>query len=158
MKIHLLPEIVQSVDRHKLYVLKCSTDKLADCVSWLQDQKINTIDIGRELAAFIEGLEDYSYLSIDVFDYIIKLLDRYKSKVDSKGNDVVAVHNLGILLEPTLRLNAAQLLKDFSKTAGLIIIWDNLLESSGRLCWTTQQGTVFFDLTEIKIKNLQYAV
>ena len=136
----------------------CSQDELEDCISWLHLQKIYAINIGRELATFIEGLDDFSYLNIDVFDYTKKLLDKHKAKINNSGNDVVAIYNLGILLEPALELNVAQLLKEFSKTAALIIIWENQSDMPDRLYWSTQQTNLFIDFTETPLKKLQYAI
>jgi len=150
--------MIQSTDRHKLYTLVCSPDDIEDCISWLHSQNIHAINIGKELATYIDGLEDYSYLNIDVFDYTKKLLDKHKAKINNTGNDVIAVYNLGIMLEPALELNAAQLLKEFSKTAALIIIWENKSEIPDRLHWSTQQNNVFIDFTETPLKKLQYAI
>src|SRR5690606_22947577 len=100
MSTHSINDMIRSTDRHKLYTLICSQDELADCISRLQSQKIHSINMGKELAVFIDGLEDFSYLSIDVFDYVKKLLDKHKAKVSNSGNAVVAIYNLGILLEP----------------------------------------------------------
>jgi len=158
MSTYSKDDIFQSTNRHKLYVIMCVRDKTQDCISWLHSQNIQAINIGKELAAFIEGLDDFSYLSIDVFDYAKKLLDRHKAKINNTGNDVVAVYNLGILSEPSLELNAAQLLKEFSKTAALIIIWENQSDTPDRLHWSTQQNNVFLDFTETPLKKLQYAI
>lgn len=136
----------------------CGKDDLLDCISWLNTKNINSINVGEELASFIDGLDDYSYLNIDVFDYTKKMLDKYKAKIDNIGNDVVAVYNLGILLEPDLELNAVQLLKEFSKTATLIIIWENQNDISDRLHWSTQQNNFFLDFTETPLKKMQNAI
>lgn len=158
MSTYSIQDIIQSNDRYKLYTLVCSQDGLEDCISWLHTKKIHTINIGRELAAFIDGLDDFSYLNIDVFDYIKKLLDKHKAKINNTGNEVAAIYNLGILLEPALELNASQLLKEFSKTAALIIIWENQSDIPDRLHWLTQQNNIFLDFTETPLKKLQYAI
>lgn len=80
-------------------------------------------------------------------------MDKHKAKINNIGNTVVAIYNLGILFEPAVELNTAQLLKDFSKTAALIIIWENQTENSGRLHWSTQQNNVFLDFTETQFKT-----
>lgn len=136
----------------------CSQDGLVDCISWLNSKKIHSINVGKELATFIDGLEDFSYLNIDVFDYVKKLLDKHKAKINNTGNEVVAIYNIGVLLEPALELNAAQLLKDFSKTAALIIVWENESDILERLHWPTQQNNIFLDFTDTQIKKLQYAI
>lgn len=158
MSTYSIKDVIQSADRHKLYTLLCSQDELVNCITWLQSQKIHAINVGKDLAAFIDGLEDFSYLNIDVFDYVKKLLDKHKTKINNTGNAVVAIYNLGILLEPALELNAAQLLKEFSKTAALIIIWENQTDIPDRLHWSTQQNNIFFDFTETQLKKLQYAI
>lgn len=158
MSTYSIQDIIQSTDRYKLYSLMCRHDGLEDCISWLQAKKIHTINVGREVAAFIDGLDDFSYLNIDVFDYIKKLLDKHKVKINNNGNEVVAIQNLGILLEPALELNASQLLKEFSKTAALIIIWENQSNIPNRLHWSTQQNNIFLDFAETPLKKLQYAI
>ncbi len=158
MSTYSIQDIIQSADRYKLYTLMCSQDGLEDCISWLYAKKIHTINVGIELAAFIDSLDDFSYLNIDVFDYSIKLLDKNKTKIDASGNEVVAIYNLGILLEPALELNAAQMLKEFSKTAALIIIWENQSDIPDRLNWSTQQNNIFLDFTGTPLKKLQHAI
>jgi hypothetical protein len=158
MCIYKIQELIHSKDRYMLYTVNCSQHELEDCIYWLQMQKIHAINIGKELATFIEGLDDLSYLNIDVFDYIKKLLDKHKAKINNTGNDVVAVYNLGILLEPALELNAAQLLKEFSKTAALIIIWENQSDTTEPLHGSNQQNNLFIDFTETPLKKLQYAI
>lgn len=158
MGTYSIQDIIQTSDRYKLFSLRCSQDGLEDCISWLHAKKIHTINMGKELAAFIEGLDDLSYLNIDVFDYIKKLFDKQKVKINNSGNEVVAIYNLGILLEPALELNPIKLLKDFSKTAALIVIWENQSEIPDRFHWSTQQNNVFLDFTETPLKKLQYAI
>lgn len=136
----------------------CGQDGLMDCISWLHSKRIDTINIGKELAAFIDGLEDFRYLNIDVFDHIKKLLDKYKSKTNNTGNEVVAIHNFGILFEPRLELNPTKILKNFSKSTALIIIWENQSDMPNRLHWSTQQNNIFLDFTETPLKKLQYAI
>ncbi len=154
----MIEETFNSVDRYKVFVLSCTPDKLSESIAFVQNQSITALDIGKELAEFIDRLEDFSYLNIDVFDYVKKLLDKHKAKKNNTGNEVVAIYNLGILLEPTLGLNAAKLLKEFSKSAALIIIWENQSDIPERLHWSTQQNNVFLDFTETHIKKLQYAI
>ena len=158
MSTYSIQDMIQSNNRHKLYTILCRQNDIDACISWLQTENINSINVGNELASFIENLDDLSYLTIEVFECIKRLLDEHKSKINNSGNDVIAVYNLGILLEPSLELNAAQLLKEFSKTAALIIIWENQFDIPDRLHWATQQNNVFLDFTETPLKKLQYAI
>ncbi len=90
-------------------------------------------------------------LSLDPFSVavLITVLSLY---------DVIAIYNLGILMEPALELNAVQLFKEFSKSTSLIILWDNQSEIPDRLEWTTQKHYFFLDFSESQLKKLQYAI
>jgi hypothetical protein len=146
--------ISTSTERHKLFYLV--PDNNID--ENLKIEGINLINIGKELATYIDSLDDFSYLNIDVYDYTKKLLDKYKAKVNGLGNDVIAIYNLGILMEPALELNAVQLFKEFSKSTSLIILWDNQSDIPDRLEWTTQKHNFFLDFSESQLKKLQYAI
>ena len=158
MNLLEIKNISQTTDRYKIYTILCSQDNIDECINQLNSQKIKTVNIGKEVAAYIDNLDDYAYLNIDVFDFVKKLLDKSKEKINNTGNEVVAIYNLGILLEPALELNATQLLKDFSKSAALIIIWENQSDITDRLYWSTQHNNVFLDFTETPLKKLQYAI
>ena len=158
MKDYSFNDISNSNDRYKLYTMLCSPEDLAKCIDYFHSKNLKPINIGKKLAAYIDSLNDYSYLNIDVYEYTKKLLDKYKSRINGSGNDVVAVYNLGIFLEPRLELNAVHLLKEFSKSAVLIIIWENQTDNQDRLNWFTQQNEVFLDFSETQIKKLRYEV
>jgi hypothetical protein len=61
-------------------------------------------------------------------------------------------------MEPILELNVTKLFKDFSKSASLIIIWENQIEISDKLHWPTQHENIFLDFTETPLKKLNYAI
>lgn len=136
----------------------CSQDGLRDCIWWLKSKMVHTINVGKELATFVDNLEDLMYLNLEAYEYTKKMLDSHKAKFNNTGNDVVAVYNLGILLEPALQLNAAQLLRDFSIKTTLIIIWENQSDVPDRLHWSTQQKNIFLDFTETPLKKLYYEI
>lgn len=158
MSFYSIEDISSTSDRFKLYTLVYNDNELLDRIAYLKSQNINVINIGKELATYIDGLEDFSYLNIDVYDYTRKLLDKHKSKINNMGNDVIAIYNIGILMEPAIELNAVQLFKEFSKSTSLIILWDNQSEIPDRLEWTTQKHNFFLDFTESQLKKLQYAI
>lgn len=153
-----LQDIAASVDRFKIYTLLCTPGELEANIAFLRSKNLSVINIGKELALFLDQLEDYAYLSIEVQDFLNKLLDNNKRKINSSGNDIVAIYNLGILFEPRLELYANQLLKDFSKTIALIILWENQSELSDRLNWQTQKNNVFLDFSDTQLKMLQHAI
>lgn len=151
-------DISKSSDRYKLYVLTCLPEKLQESISFIQFHNIRVINIGKEISTFINGLEDCSYLNMDVFDFTTKLLEDQRTKINGTGNDVVAIYNLGILLEPALELKAKQLIKEFSKSSAIIIIWENQSELPDVLNWPSQMNNYSFDFTDMQLKELQYEI
>lgn len=158
MSTYSINDISTTADRFRIYTLMCNQNELLDKIAFVKAQNINVINIGKELANYIYGLDDYSYLTIDVYDHCRKLINKFKAKIQGLGNDAVAIYNLGILLEPALELNAVQLFKEFSKSTSLIFIWDNQTDNPDRLDWLTQKNNYFLDFSESQLKKLQYAI
>jgi hypothetical protein len=158
MSTYSIEDISSTSERFKLYALMYNANELPDKIAYFKSQNINVINIGKEIANYIDGLDDFSYLNIDVYDYTKKLLDKHKSKINGIGNDVIAIYNIGILLEPILELNAAQLFKEFSKSTSLIIIWEKQSDVPDRLEWPTQKNTYYLDFSETHLKKIQYAI
>lgn len=148
----------KSFDRYNIFCFQIANQNTTDLSIYLEAEGVISINIGKELAIYIDSLEDFSYLNIDVYDYTKKLLDKHKSKINSTGNDVIAIYNLGILMEPALELNAKQLFKEFSKSTSLIILWDNSSENPHRLEWPTQKNNFFLDFLESQLKKIEYAI
>jgi len=153
-----ISDITTASDRYKIYVLPCTPENLSERIDFVKTHHVPVINIGKELASFIDTLADYSYLNIDVYDFTKKLLESSKSTITSTGNDVVAIYNLGILLEPSLELNAAYMLREFSKSSALIIIWENESENPDKLNWPSQKNKFSLDFSQMQIKKLQYAI
>ncbi len=158
MNVFAISDISTTPDRHKLYTLMCNSETLTDSIAFIQSHNINVINIGKDLANYIDSLEDYKYLNIDAYDFTKKLLENNKSKIHGSGNDVITIYNLGILLEPALEINAVQLLKEFSKSAALVIIWENQSELPDRLNWPTQKQNFFLDFSDTTLKKLKYEI
>ena len=72
------------------------------------------------------------------------------NKVIPSKHKVVAIYNLGILLEPALSLNASNLIKDISKNVAIVILWDHH-SSDGLLHWGIQQEQYHLNLSDIYI-------
>lgn len=158
MSTYSINDIKTSNDRYKLFTLMCTPQNVDECIAFVQSQNIGVLNVGKELSKYIDSLEDYSYLNIDVYEYTKKLLEETKTRIEGSANEVVAIHNLGILLEPILKLNASQLLKEFSKSAALIIIWENQSELPNVLSWPSQNQNYSLDFSDTQLKRLHYAV
>ena len=158
MKTYTIQDLSTSSDRFKLFVLLCSPNSIFEYVDSLESRNINVVNIGEEVALFIENLDNYDYLQIETQEFLSNLLDNEKSAIQDAGNNVVAIYNLGILLEPYFEINAVQFFKDFSKSTCLVIIWEDGLEMPNKLYWPTQEQTYYFDFTDLDLKQLQYAI
>ena len=158
MSNYSLNNISTSTDRHKIYTLLCNPSELKDKIELVKAQNIHVINLGKELAEYIDRLDDYSYLNIDVYDYCKNLLNEFKAKINGVGNDVVAIYNIGLLMEPILELNLVTLFKEFSKSTALIIIWENQYDIPDRLNWTTQKNNYALDFSDSPLKKLQDAI
>jgi hypothetical protein len=158
MNLYTLKNIKQSTDRYKLFVFPTTTDQLINSIEWFEEQNIRSLDFGKELARFIAGLQDHSYINIEVIEFIKRLLDLYGTGTNGTGADAVAIYNLGILFEPTLELNPSKLLKDLSKSFPLIILWDQTYNDINFLHWASQENIIYFDFTDTNIKTLKNAI
>jgi len=158
MNTYTIKDINNSMDRHKLHAFFCRLDEINYSVDYIQNQNIKTVNVGKELALFIDKLEDFKYLNIDVYDFIKRLLDSSKAEVNGSTNEVVAIYNLGVLFEPALELNVNKFLKDYSKSTVLIIIWENDKDDQEKLNWPTQKNKYFLDLSTIHLKVMQNAI
>ncbi len=151
-------DILTTSDRHKIYLLRYQAADLEKKIKFLNASKINVINLGLELSLYIDSLDDFSYLTIDVYDFVIKLLDKSKSEFKENSNNVLAIYNFGILWEASLELNVTSILKEFSKSSSLIILWENNLEIAHRLTWPTQSGSIFLDFSDIQLKELKHEI
>ncbi|MDO8996507.1 MAG: hypothetical protein Q7U77_07760 [Sediminibacterium sp.] len=153
-----ITDVSNSNDRYKLFVLECLPKEFSEIIINLGDKNIPILNIGKELALYLDKLEDYRYLTIDAYDYIIKLLEKGKTKINQTGNEVIAIYNLGVLFEPTLQINTSKLLKDFSKSTAVIIIWENIVTNLDLLTWETQKDQYNIDFSDTPLKRIQYAI
>jgi hypothetical protein len=158
MNNQLIADFKNSTDRFKIFALLCSKSEISDRISWFESENVPVLNIGKEIAQFLDDLEDYRYLTIDVFDFLKKLLDNRTCKIGESGNSVIAIYNLGILFEDQLELNAANVLKEFSKISSVIIIWENEFSYPDKLFWKDHQSNVSLDFSDAQLKILKHAL
>jgi hypothetical protein len=158
MSTYSIKDIAASVDRHKIFVLACKPEEQSSCVSLMLSNHIPTVNVGKELATYIDCLQDYRYLTIDTYDFTKKLLDSNKAKITPTGNEIIAIYNLGILLEPILEINPAALIKEFSKSAAILIIHENEIEQTNILNWNLQKNDYSLNFSDTPLKKIQYEI
>ena len=147
MNINFLYEL-DDTSRHNLVVVRCDTNSLNDAVCTLKSNGINAVNIGRELSEKLNTIETAKFLFIESQEYLQELIENEARPIVAGRPKVVAIYNLGILLEPALGLNAAKLLKEISKTVTIVILWNHIY-SDGILHWGVQQEQYHLNLSDI---------
>lgn len=157
MHEYTLNDVWNNMDRHKLFVLPCEFIELEETKLKFIAEKIPVLNIGKELAEYINQLDYLKYINIDSQGFITDLIYKHSTTRDNSLNKAIAIYNLGILLEPSIELNAAMLLKELSKIYSLIIIWENSIELPDRLNWPIGKK-YSLDFSDIQLKKLHYEI
>lgn len=118
----------------------------------MKEMNIPVVDLGYELAQFIDQLEDFSYLAIDSYDHLVKLLNERASRSGPSEKGLIAIYNLGILIESDLEIDAVQLLKNIAQSIPVLIVWDGVVQPFGHLSWTGSQDSILLDFSSLNIK------
>lgn len=155
---HLLNEIRSSNKYQKLFVLLCNSTNIDSLLQDLVDTNVSVINVGYNVAEFIAKLDDYSYLEMEVEDCLRELLDGNTSFNPDKSADIIAVHNLGILLEERLSLNPVSIIKNASKNNPILIIWDGEYNGEALFHWSSQKDKFFLDFSDSSITIMPYEV
>ncbi|SIQ53222.1 hypothetical protein [Pontibacter lucknowensis] len=98
----------------------------------LIDNQGCAIDLGKTIAAYIEGLPSRSRLALKVKDFVDKLLQ-------SAGH-LIVLRNPGVLLEEELKLDVARLLTDHARNNTLILEWKGYIDNNTLYFLTHHHG------------------
>lgn len=140
---------VGDVARHNIVVIK--SDDLNKTIDKFSTCGLCVLNIGKALSEKIETLESTKFLDIDTHEYLQQLIE-CQSREFFKGKPrVVAIYNLGILLELSLRLDAVQILKELSRNIGILIIWEHEISGDGILHWDDQADKFNFNLSGVVV-------
>jgi hypothetical protein len=154
MVTNSIQESLSSNDRYKLFVLPSEGKAVESIVSDLENFGVPALDLGSAIASFISSSVNYAYLSIETFDFTKKLIEAQKRKPTGSKIEVLALYNLGILFEPSLDLNPKMLLKEFSKSSVLILIWEDYIEDEGVLKYSLQADNYNLNFSEVPLKRI----
>ncbi len=145
--------------RHNLILLKCDSNTLYEAIEQFTNAGVNMINVGKELSEKLLKVESGKYLSIEAQEYLHALIERQAVAITNGKPKIVALYNLGILLEPALSLNTENLLKELSKNITIIVVWDHDY-SNGLLHWGAQQEEYQINLSDIHVveENAEYEV
>jgi hypothetical protein len=110
------------------------------------------------LSNHLTNRSDLTSLSIESQDFLSNLIQNSISKTDQSDLKIIVLYNFGMLLDPVLKLNAVQILKNISKNVKLFLIWENDIELPSTLHWGDKKGQFnlnFNNITQeiIKVTN-----
>jgi len=158
MTITHINNYFDSADRHKILVIQTDTASKIDCLSELKSLEIPVVNIGLELAKYLDTIDDYSFLEIEAIDFCKKLLEKQKTRVKNAEIPLLAIYNLGIMSEPRLAIKITSLIKEFSKTTGLIIVWEHEILNAHTLSWKPENPAFSIDLSKTAFKQIKYEI
>tara|TARA_R110002167_G_scaffold134709_3_gene320804 strand:+ start:238 stop:654 length:417 start_codon:yes stop_codon:yes gene_type:complete len=129
------------VDIHR-YIQQSTRNKII--ISKLEVPEIAYLDIGLEISRKLVPILDSARFVQKAYDLILETFQQgvHSSKYDK---NTFALKNIGILLEPTLKLNLNQLFDEISKNTSLFIL------SEG----TYENGILYF-LSKAKGKQINF--
>jgi hypothetical protein len=112
---------------------------------------IAAIDLGRLLSQAIYNLKDESKLPMRVSNELDKILNTSIINHSSYGR-ILALSNIGIVLEPDLKQDLHMLLAKYSNNNVLFVQWDGEIENDNLYFLSKEKGI------RINIKNLSHII
>ncbi|MCW3070474.1 MAG: hypothetical protein JWO44_364 [Bacteroidetes bacterium] len=153
------PENKYVTKRFKLFWVDCQDKGIDHFLAEAEELDIPTLNIGKEIASFLKDNEGSKFLSLETEEELKKLINQ-NSKVLKSGNSAIAIYNLGILLEPAIKIDGAKILKVLSKDVSIIILWEALCSDSAYFYWIKENDEYGFSFSDANINKitLQYEV
>lgn len=142
--------------RYKIYILQSLHDNLNSSKNFLTSFDIKIINVGKELSEKLSSVGANRHLDILASEFIPKLIEQNARQIPAFSHKIVALENMGILLEPALDLNAEKLLAEISKNVHLLFLWSEQSSGAGVLSWTNQKETFNFNLIAYEPKTIIY--
>lgn len=112
---------------------------------------IESIDVGKELSHGIKSISSDAKIGMKSLIILDELFTSSISN-NSEYGKYLAIHNPGILFEPELKTDFAQILDKYSSLNTLFVKWDGEIEDGILYFLTKEKGQ------KIDIKNLSHIV
>lgn len=145
---------ITDFERYNIYVIACREDSLLRIAGHLESGNIPVINVGRSLAAYLADLKSARHLHIEAEDHFKKLVQSGARSVAPGKPPVAAIHNLGILFEPAIRIDATRIIKEISKSYAVVIVWDGGIDAPGVLHWGSQKEAYQLNFTDTPLKQV----
>lgn len=108
-----------------------------------------SLNIGQELAKQINNFPNDSRFTLKAKSKLEEIIINAVFKHNELGN-TIAIHNFGILFEPSLKLDFHNFIDNLSKTNSLFIKWDGEFDNENIYFLTKNEGL------KVNLKNLSH--
>jgi hypothetical protein len=149
IRLHII-----KTDRYKLYFFRCTPGEMGSVSDNITSQNISVLNLGAKYAEALKTIKDSRFIDLEAPELLHKLFNNEARAIDSEDLKIIAIHNLGILFEPTLGLNPENILLDIAKNIAVIIIWPFTV-IDGALIWDIDNKKQKFDFTKNIIKEIK---
>lgn len=112
-----------------------------------ENLNLNWIDVGKEFSLTLKTKKEYKNPTIQAEDIFRKIIENKKSE-DSLFGKYTAWKNIGILLEPELKLSFKRLVSSYSQNEPLFLKWDGEIEEN-TLYFLSKKNGIKIDLNHI---------
>ena len=153
MDINLLDNLSETT-RYKIYILNNRNLDLAKTFSRNSDLKI--INLGKEISSKLITLNKSTHFDLFILDIAQSIIEQNIRQGPESPHKIVVIENLGILLEPTFKINVERFLAEISKNVHLLILWSGQINQQGLLSWTLKKDLFNLDFTEYSPKLINY--
>jgi hypothetical protein len=147
---------LSSAVRYKLYLLS-TAGHAKEAIEELKNNQLNIVDVGKELALELSENAKPSRLKF-VEELLGGIIERNAVTIHEINQKVIVLHNLGILREPVLALNAEKVVADISKNIHVIILWSGRYNDTGVLSWESKTNHNFnLDFSVYGIRTINFS-
>jgi len=141
-------------ERNKLFWIDCRSQPISAVLSDLEYLKFPSLNVGKEIATFLQDRIKGKYLHLDTQEFVKKVFVQVAKNRDNFYPPAVAIYNLGILFEPVLKMDPSIIIKDLSKEIGILILWDSFVETNGTFHWGDRSKEYCLNFSETNIHKI----
>jgi len=143
---HFYKDLDFGSGRYKLLIVSSQGKSLDPILNELTNQGYPVLDTGHELSLLLAALNNPVNISIEAEDSLRAILSQQFSSAPDRP---LFLHNLGILADPSLKLDPENILSSFSRNHPLVILWDGEIEQPAFLHWGGDKNTFNLNFNDI---------
>ncbi|MFH0736763.1 MAG: hypothetical protein V1773_18180 [bacterium] len=141
-------------DSFNLFITKPQNKSILEIIEYIEGSGIKVINIGKELSSKLKTIKNKRHIIIESNNLLNDIIQNNAGEIPNSKIKFIAIYNFGILLEPSIGLNASKVLKELSKNYAIILVWEHFIQDGNILHWGNQKEKYKFDFSDISIKIL----